>query len=45
VSTVLLGYSTLEHLEAAAAAVAKGPLPPPAFARLAASWAEMARAR
>ncbi len=45
VSTVLLGYSTLEHLEAAAAAVAKGPLPPSAFARLAASWAEMARSR
>jgi aryl-alcohol dehydrogenase-like predicted oxidoreductase len=45
VSTVLLGYSSLEHLEAAAAAVGKGPLPPEAFARLAASWAELARAR
>jgi aryl-alcohol dehydrogenase-like predicted oxidoreductase len=45
VSTVLLGYSSLEHLEAAAVAVAKGPLPPAAFARLAAGWAEMARAR
>jgi aryl-alcohol dehydrogenase-like predicted oxidoreductase len=45
VSTILLGYSSLEHLEAAAAWVAKGPLPPAAFARLAAGWAEMARAR
>jgi L-galactose dehydrogenase/L-glyceraldehyde 3-phosphate reductase len=45
VSTVLLGYSSLEHLEAAAAAVAKGPLPPETVARLAAAWAEMARAR
>jgi aryl-alcohol dehydrogenase-like predicted oxidoreductase len=45
VSTILLGYSSLEHLEAAAAAVAKGPLPPAAFARLAAGWVDMARAR
>jgi L-galactose dehydrogenase/L-glyceraldehyde 3-phosphate reductase len=45
VSTVLLGYSSLEHLEAAATAVGKGPLPPEAFARLAACWAELARAR
>jgi aryl-alcohol dehydrogenase-like predicted oxidoreductase len=44
VSTVLLGYSSLDHLEAAAAAVAKGPLPPEAVARLAASWTAMARA-
>ncbi len=28
VSTMLIGYSNLEHLEAAAAAVEKGPLPP-----------------
>jgi aryl-alcohol dehydrogenase-like predicted oxidoreductase len=45
VSTVLLGYSSLEHLELAAAAVAKGPLRSEAMARLAACWAEMARAR
>jgi aryl-alcohol dehydrogenase-like predicted oxidoreductase len=45
VSTVLLGYSSQEHLEAAAAAVAKGPLPSEAFERLAACWAEMARGR
>jgi aryl-alcohol dehydrogenase-like predicted oxidoreductase len=31
VSTVLLGYSSLEQLETAAAAVAKGPLPPEAL--------------
>jgi L-galactose dehydrogenase/L-glyceraldehyde 3-phosphate reductase len=45
VSTILLGYSSLEHLEAAAAAVGKGPLSPAAFTCLAAGWAEMARAR
>jgi aryl-alcohol dehydrogenase-like predicted oxidoreductase len=45
VSTVLLGYSSLQHLEAAAAAVAKGPLSPEAFDRLAACWGDMARAR
>jgi aryl-alcohol dehydrogenase-like predicted oxidoreductase len=38
VSTVLLGYSSLEHLETAAAAVAKGPLPPAALDRLAVLW-------
>jgi aryl-alcohol dehydrogenase-like predicted oxidoreductase len=38
VSTVLLGYSSLEHLEHAAAAVAKGPLPPAALERLSALW-------
>jgi len=43
VSTVLLGYSSLEHLEAAAAAVAKGPLSLEAFDRLSACWGEMAR--
>jgi aryl-alcohol dehydrogenase-like predicted oxidoreductase len=37
VSTVLLGYSSLEHLEAAAAAMARGPLPAVAVARLTAS--------
>ncbi len=39
VSTVLLGYSSLEHLETAAAAVAKGPLPARALDRLTAVWA------
>jgi aryl-alcohol dehydrogenase-like predicted oxidoreductase len=38
VSTVLLGYSSLEHLEYAAAAVAKGPLPAPTLARLQQVW-------
>lgn len=35
-TTVLVGYSTLEHLEYAAAAVNKGPLPAEALKRLAA---------
>ena len=34
VSTALVGYSTLEHLEYAAAAANKGPLPPAALQRL-----------
>ena len=34
VSTVLVGYSTLEQLEYAARAVEKGPLPPAALARI-----------
>jgi L-galactose dehydrogenase/L-glyceraldehyde 3-phosphate reductase len=34
VGTVLVGYSTLDQLEDAAAAVAKGPLPPAALDRL-----------
>jgi aryl-alcohol dehydrogenase-like predicted oxidoreductase len=38
VSTVLLGYSSLDHLEYAAASIAKGPLPPAALARLAELW-------
>jgi aryl-alcohol dehydrogenase-like predicted oxidoreductase len=42
VSTVLLGYSSLQHLEDAAGAVAKGPLSPEAFDHLAASWRSMA---
>lgn len=45
VSTVLLGYSTLEHLEYAAKSIAKGPLPPAARERLSTLWAEFARAR
>jgi len=38
VSTVLVGYSSLEHLEAAAAAVNRGPLPAAALQRLTALW-------
>lgn len=43
VSTVLLGYSSLEQLEYAAAAVAKGPLPGAAVDRLVAFWKQLAR--
>ena len=39
-STVLLGYSNLQHLEFAAEAMAKGPLPAEALARLAGLWAQ-----
>lgn len=39
VSTVLLGYSSVEHLEYAAAAVAKGPLSDAALTRLSELWA------
>ena len=41
VSTVLLGYSSLDHLEHAAAAVGKGPLAPIAIDRLRSLWREM----
>lgn len=41
VSTVLLGYSSLEHLEAAATAVAKGPLPAAALQRLGTAWRQL----
>src|SRR4029453_2231776 len=44
-STVLLGYSDLGHLEYAAASVAKGPLPAAALDRLRAIWNDMAGAR
>jgi aryl-alcohol dehydrogenase-like predicted oxidoreductase len=44
VSTVLLGYSSLEQLEYAAAAMAKGPLSSEALARLPALWAQFAAA-
>ena len=44
VSTVLLGYSSLEQLEYAAACVAKGPLPASALARLPALWTRLAGA-
>jgi L-galactose dehydrogenase/L-glyceraldehyde 3-phosphate reductase len=39
VSTVLVGYSTLEHLEQAIAAVERGPLPAPAVDLLHGLWA------
>jgi L-galactose dehydrogenase/L-glyceraldehyde 3-phosphate reductase len=42
VSTVLLGYSSQEHLETAATAIGKGPLSPAALARVEACWQEMA---
>ena len=38
VSPVLLGYSSLEQLEYAAACLARGPLPAAALARLPALW-------
>jgi aryl-alcohol dehydrogenase-like predicted oxidoreductase len=41
VSTVLLGYSSLEHLEHAAASVAKGPLAPAVLERLAGLWQQL----
>ncbi|MBI4627758.1 MAG: aldo/keto reductase [Candidatus Rokubacteria bacterium] len=41
VSTVLLGYSSLEQLEYAAACVARGPLGAPALARLPALWNQL----
>ncbi len=44
VSTVLLGYSSLEQLEYAAACVAKGPLPATTLARLPALWGRLAGA-
>jgi aryl-alcohol dehydrogenase-like predicted oxidoreductase len=42
VSTVLLGYSSQEHLEYAAACMAKGPLGKDALARLPALWEGLA---
>ena len=39
VSSVLVGYSSLEHLEQAVAIAAKGPLPAAALARLPQVWA------
>ena len=44
VSTVLLGYSSLEQLEYAAACVEKGPLSAAALARLPALWSRVATA-
>jgi aryl-alcohol dehydrogenase-like predicted oxidoreductase len=42
VSTVLVGFSSLDHLEYAAACVDAGPLPPPALGRLATLWRGLA---
>ena len=41
VSTVLLGYSTREHLEHAAVSIAKGPLSRAALDRLSVLWSEL----
>ena len=41
ISTALVGSSTIDHLEQAAAAVFKGPLPAPALARIAELWKEL----
>jgi aryl-alcohol dehydrogenase-like predicted oxidoreductase len=43
ISTVLVGYSELAHLEAALAAVARGPLPPAALGALAGLWEGIAK--
>ena len=43
VSTVLVGYSTFEHLEKAIVAVERGPLPAPALDLLNGLWAEFGR--
>ena len=42
VSTVLSGYSSLEHLEHAVASVAKGPLAAAALERLSTLWQQLA---
>ena len=44
VSTVLLGYSSLEQLDHAAACIARGALPAAALARLPALWSRLAGA-
>ena len=43
VSSVLVGYSSLEHLEQAVSFAARGPLPPEATARLPEVWAGFVR--
>jgi aryl-alcohol dehydrogenase-like predicted oxidoreductase len=45
VSTILLGYSSLDHLEHAATSIAKGPLSASARERLSQLWADFARRR
>jgi aryl-alcohol dehydrogenase-like predicted oxidoreductase len=42
VSSVLVGYSSLEHLEQAVEFAARGPLPPEALGRLPQVWAGFA---
>lgn len=42
ISTVLVGYSTLEHLERAITVVERGPLPTPALALLQSLWTGLA---
>lgn len=44
VSTLVLGFSSLSHLEQAAASVSRGSLPREALARLPALWQELASA-
>jgi aryl-alcohol dehydrogenase-like predicted oxidoreductase len=44
VSTVLLGYSSQDHLELAASAVEKGPLPAAAVEQLSTLWRDLAKA-
>ena len=43
VSTVLVGYSTMEHLERAITVVNRGPLPPPALELLRGLWTQLPR--
>ena len=43
ISTVLVGYSTFEHLQRAITVVERGPLPPPALELLNGLWAGFAR--
>jgi aryl-alcohol dehydrogenase-like predicted oxidoreductase len=45
ISTVLVGYSSIEQLETAAAAAEKGPLSPAALAQIEKVWSEIALAR
>jgi aryl-alcohol dehydrogenase-like predicted oxidoreductase len=41
-STILLGYSSLEHLELAAEYISRGPLPTTALDRLVRLWQQLA---
>ena len=45
VSTVLVGYSDLDHLEKSVHYAAKGPLPPEALARLPQAWSRFVSGR
>lgn len=42
-TTMLLGYSSFEHLELAVDDVARGPLPQAAIEQVTALWTQMAR--